>query len=304
MLTTWPEWHALRIETGWTLGSFIFEDILCRWGVGEIVTDNGTTYVVALDWLSRRYGIRHIRILAYNSRANGIVERQHRSIHDSLIKACNGNTSWWPVVAPFVFWADCATTRKATGFSPFYMAHGVKPILLFDITLATFLVPNLVKPLTTNELITTHAWQLKKQQDDLTAIHSLILKSCFALAQQFEKHFEHTIHDFDFKPGALVLVRNPGVEFDKVKPQYCGPMLVVQCTHNGAYHLAELDGAVSRLRYATFRLILYFVCSLSFISVTCVMDHDDLASVIANDDSTAQEAQHMAVMKLTRDGQI
>jgi hypothetical protein len=217
LLTTWPEWHALRIETGWTLGSFIFEDILCRWGVGEIVTDNGTTYVVALDWLSRRYGIRHIRILAYNSRANGIVERQHRSIHDSLIKACNGNTSWWPVVAPFVFWADCATTRKATGFSPFYMAHGIEPILPFDITLATFLVPNLVKPLTTDELIATHARQLKKRQDDLTTIHGLILKSCFASAQQFERHFEHTIHDFNFKPGALVLMHNPGVEFDKVK---------------------------------------------------------------------------------------
>jgi hypothetical protein len=46
--------------------------------------------------------------------------------------------------------------RKATGFSPFYMAHGVEPILPFDITLATFLIPNLVKPLTTNELIAMH----------------------------------------------------------------------------------------------------------------------------------------------------
>jgi hypothetical protein len=40
------------------LGSFIFEDILCRWGaVGEIVTDNGMAYIAALDWLSSRYGI-------------------------------------------------------------------------------------------------------------------------------------------------------------------------------------------------------------------------------------------------------
>jgi transposase InsO family protein len=304
-LTAWPEWRALRVETGRTLGSFIFEDILCRWGgVGEIVTDNGTAYVAALDWLSRRYGIRHIRISAYNSRANGIVERQHRSIRDSLVKACNGDTSRWPTVAPFVFWADRATTRKATGLSPFYMAHGVEPILPFDITLATFLVPNLVKPLTTDELIATRARQLEKRQDDLTAIHGLILKSRFASARQFERHFEHTIHDFDFKPGALVLVRNPGAEFDKVKPRYCGPMLVVRRTRNGAYRLAELDGAVSRLRYAAFRLIPYFARSLSFIPVTRVVDRDDLASVIADDNSPAQEVQHMAVMKLTGDGQI
>ncbi len=81
-------------------------------------------------------------------------------------------------------------------------------------------------------------------------------------------------------------------------------MIVVQHTRNSAYRLTELDGAVSHLRYTTFRLIPYFACSLSFIPVTRVMDRDDLASVIANDNSTMQEVQHMAVMKLTRDGQI
>jgi hypothetical protein len=163
LLTAWPEWRALRVKTGWTLGSFIFEDILCRWGgVGEIVMDNRTAYVAALDWLSRRYGIWHIWISAYNLHANSIVEQQHRSIRDSLVKACNGDTSRWPAVAPFIFWADRATICKATGFSPFYMAHGVKPILPFNITLATFLVPNLVKPLTTNKLIATHTQKLEK----------------------------------------------------------------------------------------------------------------------------------------------
>ena len=29
-LTAWPEWHALRVETGHMLGNFIFEEILCR----------------------------------------------------------------------------------------------------------------------------------------------------------------------------------------------------------------------------------------------------------------------------------
>ncbi len=186
-LSAWPEWRALHTETGRTLSTFIFEDILCRWGaVGEIVTDNGTAYITALDWLSSRYGIRHIRISAYNSCANGIVERQHRSICDSLVKACDSNASRWPAVAPFIFWADHATTRKAMGLSPFYMAHGVKPILPFDITLATFLIPNLVKPLTTDELITTCARQLEKRQEDLTTIHEHVLRSRFMSAQQFE----------------------------------------------------------------------------------------------------------------------
>ena len=74
-LTAWPKWRTLHTETGRTIGAFIFEEILCRWGaVEEIVTDNGSAYVAALDWLANRYGIRHIRISAYNSWANGIVE--------------------------------------------------------------------------------------------------------------------------------------------------------------------------------------------------------------------------------------
>ena len=301
-LTAWPEWRALRTETGRTLGTFIFEEILCRWGaVEQIVMDNGTAYVAALDWLSSRYGIRHIHILAYNSRANGIVERQHRTIRDSLVKACNGNTTRWPAVTPFIFWADRATTRKATGYSPFYMVHGVEPILPFDITLATFLVPNLVKPLTTDDLIATRAQQLEKRQDNLALIHDCIIKSRFASAQQFERQHQYTIRDHTFMPGALVLIRNPGAELDKTKPRYYGPMVVVRRTRNGAYCLAELDGVVSKLRYAAFQLIPYHARSPSFIPVTCVIDRDDLTSVIADDLPTQEEQQ--AVM-MTGDGHI
>jgi hypothetical protein len=181
------------------------------------------------------------------------------------------------------------------------MAHGVEPILPFDITLATFLIPDLIESLTTDELIAIRARQLEKHQDDLAAIHTHILKSRFASAQHFEWQHVHTIRDFDFRPGELVLVRNPGAEHDKVKPRYCGPMVVVRRNRNGAYRLAELDGAVSRLRYAAFRLVPYHARSPSYIPVTRVVDRDDLASVIA-DDLLRHDDQQAVTMP--GDGQI
>jgi hypothetical protein len=275
----------------------MFEDILCRWGaVEQIVMDNGTTYVAVLDWLSSRYGIHHIHISAYNSQANGIIKRQHRMIRDSLVKVCNGDASWWPTVAPFVFWEDRATTCKATGYSPFYMAHGVEPILPFDITMATFLVPDLVKPLTTDDLITTRTRRLEKRQKDLAAIHNHVLKSHFVSAHQFEQQHACTICNFDFKPDALVLIHNPGAEMDKTKPWYFGPMLVIRQTRNGAYCLAELDSAVSKLCYVAFRLLPYHTCSPSFIPVTHVVDCKDLTSVIADDLPMQEEQQAVIVM--------
>jgi hypothetical protein len=68
------------------------------------------------------------------------------------------------------------------------------------------------------------------------------------------------IHVYQFTPGDLVLVRNSHIEASldiKTKPRWIGPMVVVyQATHR-AYILAEIDGAVSKLRFATFRIILY-----------------------------------------------
>src|SRR5712671_3598658 len=294
-LTTWPEWRALRAENGRTLGAFLFEEVLCCWGaVEEIVSNNSTPYITALDWLADRYGIRHIRISAYNSHVNGVVERQHRTIHESLVKACNGDPSKWPAHAPYVFWADRATVCKSTDHSPFYMAHGVEPLLPFDITLATFLIPELTKPMSTTNLIATRARQLEMRENDLATIHDNVLKSRLASIRQFERQHTNTITSHNFHPGRLVLVRNSGVESDlgrKAKPRYFGPMVVIRRTRNGAYRLAELDGAVSKLHYAAFCIIPYFAHSQTLIPVTRILDRNDLATVVteAADDNSTDE---------------
>ena len=52
-LTAYPEWRMLCSENTSTLASFIFEDILCRWGtLAEIVIDNSPAFVQALDVLT------------------------------------------------------------------------------------------------------------------------------------------------------------------------------------------------------------------------------------------------------------
>ncbi|KAF8576898.1 hypothetical protein K439DRAFT_1536035 [Ramaria rubella] len=124
------------------------------------------------------------------------------------MKPCKGEMSCWPTVAPFAFWADRVTVRKATGYSLFYMVHGIEPILPFNITEATFLIPKLERPLNDEELIVIRAWQLEKRDGDLADIHKRVLKAHYASIAQFEKDHEHTIRDYDFKPGSLVLVRN------------------------------------------------------------------------------------------------
>jgi hypothetical protein len=68
----------------------------------------------------------------------------------------------WPMLAHHIFWADHITTRKATGHTPFFMTHGAKPLLPFDITEVTFLLPKITAQISSKDLLAIQACQLAK----------------------------------------------------------------------------------------------------------------------------------------------
>jgi hypothetical protein len=74
-LIHFPEFEMLRRETGRIIAEWLLRCFIYRWGmILEIVTDNGTPFVKACEYLVKRYHIKHIRISGYNSRANGLIE--------------------------------------------------------------------------------------------------------------------------------------------------------------------------------------------------------------------------------------
>ena len=142
----------LRAENSTSIGNWIFQDILCRWGsIRGIVTDNSPPFIKALDYLAKRYHIYHITISGYNSRANGIVERSNFDVRQPLVKACDGDISKWNRGAYSVFWAERMTTRRRMGCSLYYPATGATPLIPLDITEATYLQPPPLSVLSTTE---------------------------------------------------------------------------------------------------------------------------------------------------------
>ena len=261
-LTSWPEWKALRAETGKTIGEFLYQEVLCRWGgLAEIVTDNGGPFVSALEHLAEKYHINHIRISAYNSQANGPVERRHRDVREALMKMADGEENKWPTVAHAVFWAERITVLKSTGRSPYFMAHGIEPLLPFDISEATYLLGPMDAPLSEAELLAVRARQLQKRPEDLEQMKEKIWNARKMSAKRFEKTFEKSIRTDAFEPGSLVLIRNSRINLElnrKTKQRYLGPYVVINRTKGGSYHLAELDGAILKGRIAAFRIVPYY----------------------------------------------
>jgi hypothetical protein len=149
------------------------------------------------------------------------------------------------------------------------------------------MLPEVSTLLSTDELIKIRARQLMKRDDDLAEIHTRILKARFASIADFERRFAHAIRNYNFQPGALVLVLNKKIEAAsnaKCKPRYFGPMVVVSRSTGGSYRLAELDGLVSRLKFAAFRIVPYHPRSSSTLEVTQFINPDDLNSTVPESD--------------------
>ena len=215
-LAHFPEYHSLHTETAKTIGDWIFEDILSRWGtLCEIVTDNGPAFVKALPYLEKWYHIRHIWISGYNSHANGITKRAHFNVRQALFKACNGDQSRWHSIVTSVMWANQVTICQRMGCSPYFATTGTHPLLPLDITKATYLLPLPDAPLSLTDLIARHAVALQKHQSHLAALASNVYTAQIKAMIHFEQEHATTIVKYDFKLGDLVLIRNTDLSITK-----------------------------------------------------------------------------------------
>jgi hypothetical protein len=91
-----------------------------------------------------------------------------------------------------IFWAERITTHKALRHSAYYIAHGVEPLLPFDLAEATYMVPP-QSAMSTTKLIVLRAHQLQKRPEDLDTIQDHVIKAHFTSIRQFKKKYANTI---------------------------------------------------------------------------------------------------------------
>ena len=153
-LSSWMESRALREENTKSIGQWLFEDIICRWGsLVKIVTDNGAPFKKAVKWIEEKYGIKGVTISPYNSQANEVVERPYWDLRQMLYKVTRGDIKKWFWSLHHVMWIDRVTVRKGTGYLPYFMVTEAQPTLSLDVIEATWLVRYPERMLSRSELI-------------------------------------------------------------------------------------------------------------------------------------------------------
>ena len=263
LLVHYPEFDMLRKENAQAIGECLLWSFIYWWGMlSEIVSDNGAPFIKAIGYLACWYHIRHIHISGYNLCANGLVERSHFDVRQALFKACDSIQSKWASVTYSIFWADHITTCRRMGCSPYFAVTETHPLLPFDISEATYLLPPPDSILSTEDLISHRTIALQKHREHLSQLHSKVYEARLAAAMRFEKEHSNTIKDFNFKLGDLVLIQHMAIEKAlnrKMRPRYQGPAIVISRNRGSAYIIAELDSTLADRPVATFHVIPYFV---------------------------------------------
>jgi hypothetical protein len=105
------------------------------------------------------------------------------------------------------------------------------------------------------DLIAQRAIVLQKRLIDIEKLSSKVYQARLKAARQFEQKYLHTLKNFNFNQGRLVLMRNTQIKKSlnrKMCPRYLGPLIVISRDLGGAYILSELDGTVLHQPIATF----------------------------------------------------
>jgi hypothetical protein len=224
------------------------------------VTDNGRPFIATLNSLAKQYSINHIHISGYKAQANGLVKRKHWDLQQALYKTAKGVESKWHWGFYATFWAEHIMLRWTIGYSPYFAAHSLHPILSFNIDEATYLLPPPDKILTTKDLIVRQACQLQCRLTDINNLCKKVHQARLENMHRFTLKHPTKIKNYKFTTGDLVLVQNTAIEKSldrKMRLQYLGPYIVISCNTSGAYILAELDRTVLKNTIGTFRVIPY-----------------------------------------------
>ena len=111
-----------------TIAQFLYE-VMCRHGCFEIqIYDQGQEFVNEVcKQLHEITGVEQRLTSAYHPLANGLLERQNRTINNSLVKVLEDNPEMWPLFAHRV------SPHSSTKYSPFMLMYNREPVLPVDV---------------------------------------------------------------------------------------------------------------------------------------------------------------------------
>lgn len=103
----------------------------------QLISDNATTFDnLSLKQINLAFGIDHLKAAPYHSRGNALAERAIQSLQEKVWIFTNGRQSDvdWDLKLSVATLVINSSTHKTTGFAPFELTFGRKPIIATTVT--------------------------------------------------------------------------------------------------------------------------------------------------------------------------
>ena len=122
----WPAAFPLKDITTETVVNAFAHGWIASFGIPEtITTDRGSQFTSAIwSQLLDTWGIHHSMTTAYHPESNGLVERLHRRLKESLMAICGDDPNSWFWKLPMALLSIRTTLKPDIGASPAELVYG------------------------------------------------------------------------------------------------------------------------------------------------------------------------------------
>jgi len=240
--TKWVEARATKNNDARTAASFLFTEIMMRFGHPlELVSDRGLHFLNDMvRSLTEKYLIKHRKTTPYNPMANGLTERANGIIERALNKMVSENKTDWDVKLPSAVHAYNTSEKTTTGRTPFYLVFGQEAVHGIELEMESHRV-----------MATRNAERSGDPEIRLLALEDLEEARMVALSQikevQARRKWDHDQKlptEHGIKEGGLVLLYDSRYRIfpGKFHTRWMGPYRVKQIFQNGSIQLEDLQG--------------------------------------------------------------
>jgi hypothetical protein len=195
-----------------------------------IICDNGSGFKSkTMREVARLLGIQIHFVSPYHPQSNGLCERLNATIINMLASYARDKQNQWVHFIQMVAFAYNTSKHSATGFTPYFLAHGREASIGSDAALSL------------NTDVRNLPDYVREMQRDLAFAHQHIMDRVTQASDEREKLNDSLKSLAVFEPGAQVYVYAPPKSADgnsgKLMSPYHGPYTVLRQTGRVTYSL-------------------------------------------------------------------
>ncbi|GJS08395.1 reverse transcriptase domain-containing protein [Tanacetum coccineum] len=138
--TKWMEANPLAKTIGKEVQKFVFENIVCNFGLPRVIMTDNRTQLVNDPFKSwcEKWKIKQMNTAVAHPQANGMVERDNKSLMHSLKAILGRERVRWVDELPNILWAHRTMLKISNGETPFSLTYGSEAFIPAEIGMLTY----------------------------------------------------------------------------------------------------------------------------------------------------------------------